>query len=123
MFDIRSNEFKTCLLAAGFTGDLVLSGDADYASYLVRFAKNSQKNAALVAFVKSAEDVSRIIKIFKSNGLLNPTFTETANSKSTGGARTLYAGNYPRLQDVKRKYDPDMMFKSWYPIRPLTAEA
>ncbi|KIM25711.1 hypothetical protein M408DRAFT_314992 [Serendipita vermifera MAFF 305830] len=73
MFNTRSNEFKAALLAAGFTGDLVLPGDADYASSLVRFAKNSQKNAALVAFVKSAEDVSRIIKYVNDDTAANST--------------------------------------------------
>ena len=58
----RSNEFKTALLASGFTGDLIVPGDAEYGPSLVRFAKNSQKNAGLVGFVKSAEDVSKVIK-------------------------------------------------------------
>lgn len=63
----RSNDFKTALLAAGFTGDLVVPGDADYAPSLIRFAKNSQKNAALVAFAKSAEDVSKVIKFVNAD--------------------------------------------------------
>ena len=45
-------------------------------------------------------------------------FAEVANSKSTDGAKTLYGANYPRLQEIKSRYDPGMMFRSWYPIRP-----
>lgn len=58
----QSTEFKTALTAAGFTGDLIIPGDTEYASSIARFAKNAQKNAALVAFVKSAEDVSKVIQ-------------------------------------------------------------
>jgi Berberine and berberine like len=33
-------------------------------------------------------------------------------------AAPLYGGNYSRLQEVKKKYDPGMLFRSWYPIQP-----
>jgi len=33
-------------------------------------------------------------------------------------AAPLYGRNYPRLQQLKRRYDPDMLFRSWYPIQP-----
>ncbi|KAG8900031.1 hypothetical protein FRC01_010281, partial [Tulasnella sp. 417] len=33
-------------------------------------------------------------------------------------ARKLFGPNYPRLQEVKKKYDPDMVFDRWFAIRP-----
>ncbi|KAG9018270.1 hypothetical protein FRB90_011670 [Tulasnella sp. 427] len=33
-------------------------------------------------------------------------------------ARKLFGPNYPRLQEVKKKYDPDMVFNRWFAIRP-----
>ena len=30
----------------------------------------------------------------------------------------VYHENYPRLQALKKKYDPDMVFNKWYPIKP-----
>jgi len=33
-------------------------------------------------------------------------------------ARTLFGPQYPRLQEIKRKYDPDMVFNKWFCIRP-----
>jgi FAD/FMN-containing dehydrogenase len=58
----QSTEFKAAPTAAGFTGDLIIPGDAEYDSSVTRFAKNAKRNAALVAFVKSAEDVSKVIQ-------------------------------------------------------------
>lgn len=33
-------------------------------------------------------------------------------------AKKLFGPNYTRLQEVKRKYDPDMIFDRWFAIRP-----
>ncbi|KAG8810107.1 hypothetical protein FRC17_003087, partial [Serendipita sp. 399] len=43
---------------------------------------------------------------------------ETGDPQSEASARALYGPNYPRLQQLKKKYDPNMVFKSWYPILP-----
>ncbi|TEB23718.1 hypothetical protein FA13DRAFT_1797762 [Coprinellus micaceus] len=31
-----------------------------------------------------------------------------------------FGANYPRLRDLKKKYDPDSVFNRWYPIAPAT---
>ena len=46
---------------ASFEGDLVTPGDAGYDAAIARWAKNASRKAAVVAFVKDAEDVSRAI--------------------------------------------------------------
>lgn len=33
-------------------------------------------------------------------------------------AEALFGGNYPRLQKIKKDYDPNVVFSSWYPIVP-----
>ncbi|KAJ3530515.1 hypothetical protein NMY22_g8542 [Coprinellus aureogranulatus] len=33
-------------------------------------------------------------------------------------AQLVFGDNYPRLQEIKRKYDPDSIFNLWYPIVP-----
>jgi len=35
-----------------------------------------------------------------------------------GAARKVFGDNYPRLQEMKKKYDPDMAFSKWFPITP-----
>nr|AGK29855.1 FAD-binding protein [Volvariella volvacea] len=34
------------------------------------------------------------------------------------GARLAFGDKYPRLQEIKRKYDPDNIFNKWFPITP-----
>ncbi|KAI0356536.1 FAD-binding domain-containing protein [Trametes cingulata] len=33
-------------------------------------------------------------------------------------AKLLFGSNYPKLQQVKKKYDPEVVFKKWFPIVP-----
>ena len=33
-------------------------------------------------------------------------------------AKLLFRTNYPRLQQIKKKYDPDMVFNKWFVITP-----
>jgi len=29
-----------------------------------------------------------------------------------------WGANYPRLQKIKKEYDPDLVFDRWFPIQP-----
>ena len=33
-------------------------------------------------------------------------------------AATLFGDNYPRLQDLKKKYDPENIFNKWFAVTP-----
>ena len=33
-------------------------------------------------------------------------------------AKAAFGSNYPRLQQVKKLYDPDLFFNRWFPISP-----
>ncbi|KAI0751466.1 FAD-binding domain-containing protein [Daedaleopsis nitida] len=46
---------------ASFKGDIVIPGDESYEKAIARWAKNAARKAAVVAFVKDAEDVSRAV--------------------------------------------------------------
>lgn len=35
-------------------------------------------------------------------------------------ARKVFGSNYPRLQEIKKKYDPKMVFNRWFAIQPAT---
>ena len=38
-----------------------------------------------------------------------------------GRADVLFGANYPKLQSLKAKYDPNSVFSKWYPIEPSFA--
>ena len=52
-----------------FTGNIVVPGDADYEASIARWATNAQRNAKVVAFVRSPEDVALALAYAKSNNL------------------------------------------------------
>jgi FAD/FMN-containing dehydrogenase len=33
-------------------------------------------------------------------------------------AQLVFGTNYPRLQQIKKRYDPDNVFNKWFPITP-----
>ncbi|RDB30225.1 6-hydroxy-D-nicotine oxidase [Hypsizygus marmoreus] len=38
-------------------------------------------------------------------------------------AKLVFGGNYPKLQQIKRRYDPSNIFNRWFPITPAAAAA
>jgi FAD/FMN-containing dehydrogenase len=54
---------------SSFKGDIVTPSSPDYEQAIVRWAKNAQKNAKIVAFVKDEDDVVLAIKYAKENNL------------------------------------------------------
>ena len=91
---IQPAELKAALSKSGFLGDLVIPGDPDYVASLRRFAKNAQKNAGLVAFVQSAEDISRVIKFIKAQALQGSMIPVVirGGGHSTSGASSTEGG-------------------------------
>ena len=33
-------------------------------------------------------------------------------------AKLVFGENYPRLQEIKKRYDPENIFNKWFPITP-----
>lgn len=52
----------------------------------------------------------------KREVLVNANF-----SSGSEKVNAVFGENLPRLRELKRKYDPDMMFNKWYPIPPADA--
>jgi FAD/FMN-containing dehydrogenase len=55
---------------ASVQGDVIDPNHPDYASSLERWAKNAERKAKVVVFVKDAEDVVKALSYAKENGLL-----------------------------------------------------
>lgn len=57
-----------------------------------------------------------------SNELMTTGLKGPDSDASLDRAKVLFGSNYPRLQTLKRKYDPEVIFKKWFAIRPASAE-
>jgi hypothetical protein len=46
--------------------------------------------------------------------------TEASPFKRNPAAEKMFKTNYPRLQEIKAKYDPKCLFNRWFNIEPKT---
>ncbi|TBU32018.1 FAD-binding domain-containing protein [Dichomitus squalens] len=76
-------------LKATFKGDIVVPTDAKYDQAITRWAKNTAKKAAVVAFVKDAEDVSLAIQYAKAANL---TIAIKCGGHNVSGASSIEGG-------------------------------
>ncbi|KAG9014387.1 hypothetical protein FRB94_012793 [Tulasnella sp. JGI-2019a] len=53
-----------------------------------------------------------------SIGYINYASALASENETDANARRAFGSNYPRLQELKRKYDPEMVFNKWFCIRP-----
>ncbi|KAG8995955.1 hypothetical protein FRB94_008621 [Tulasnella sp. JGI-2019a] len=53
-----------------------------------------------------------------SIGFLNYADILGSENETDANARRAYGSKYPRLQELKRKYDPEIVFNKWFCIRP-----
>ncbi|TCD62945.1 hypothetical protein EIP91_006208 [Steccherinum ochraceum] len=89
-----------------FKGDIVTPKDPNYEQALDRWAHNARRNAAVVAFVKDAEDVSLAIKYAREAGLriaIRGGGHSPQGSSSSEGGLVIDLSRY--LKDVR--VDPD----------------
>jgi FAD/FMN-containing dehydrogenase len=79
-----------------FKGDFVIPSSPDYSQSIRRWAKNAQRNAAVVAYVKDEEDVILAIKYAKENNL---PLAVHCGGHSAAGASSIESG---LVIDLKR---------------------
>ncbi|PVF97284.1 FAD-binding domain-containing protein [Serendipita vermifera] len=111
MTSTQSIDLKMPLLDAGFTGDLVVPSDPDYQAAISRFAKNAQRNAAIVAYVKTPEDVARVIKFASANSV---PLVVKGGGHSTAGASSIENGIVIDLSRYMKKVRIDKEKKLGY---------
>ncbi|KAG8992608.1 hypothetical protein FRB93_002340 [Tulasnella sp. JGI-2019a] len=74
--------------------------------------------------LKTSKDIQACISSSSTDsarnsiGYLNYASIDASENDTDEKARKAFGSNYPRLQQLKRKYDPDMVFNKWFCIRP-----
>ena len=68
--------------------------------------------------------VINVVVVYYINTIDPSTDTEAAPAqvRNTAGsvdrAKIAFGSNYPKLQQIKKKYDPENVFNRWFPIIP-----
>ncbi|TFK31887.1 FAD-binding domain-containing protein [Crucibulum laeve] len=76
-------------------------------------------NSTLTKLVDILATSEKTLPFASNTGYANYIMEDPAYQPSSGsrvGANILFARNYPRLQELKRKYDPNRVFTKWCPI-------
>ncbi|KAG9041416.1 hypothetical protein FS837_012281 [Tulasnella sp. UAMH 9824] len=55
----------------------------------------------------------------ESLGYLNYADPFSTLNETDEYAKRIFGPNYPRLQEIKKKYDPELVFNKWFAIRPV----
>lgn len=59
----------------------------------------------------------------KSIGYPNHSSLAATSDGTDAVARSAFGSNYPRLQHLKQKYDPNMIFNKWLSVNPSTGRS
>ncbi|KAG8856917.1 hypothetical protein FRB96_006180 [Tulasnella sp. 330] len=115
-YDLMAKEsVDATAFALRTTNKLALIGIYGYAEEWTPEAKQAVKDIQACISSSSTEEAKGSI------GYLNHSYLSTLDKpeKETDViARRAFGPNYPRLQQLKRKYDPEMVFNKWFCIKP-----
>lgn len=50
--------------------------------------------------------------------VIDPEAVDGKKGSVSDKAKAVFADNYPKLQRIKKRYDPDNIFNKWFPITP-----
>lgn len=69
----------------------------------------------------ATEELARTIVAATGVETFYPNYADgLAGSGKDANARAAFGENYPRMQEVKAKYDPEGLFGAWFAVRPAT---
>lgn len=106
-------------LAAGLgpaTSDMAFAGRGNWTNILVHPEWDDPLDD--VALRKWATDLTQMIRDETSTAQDQEATVYANYASGDEKSEEIYGANYPRLRELKRKYDPDMVFNKWYAIRP-----
>ena len=69
-------------------------------------------------FVKEKVKEQRAMAKIQVDGQRDVTMIYGNLSSGTEKIESVFGSNLPRLRELKKKYDPDLLWNKWYPITP-----
>lgn len=72
----------------------------------------------MVTTVSFSNKHQRLICLNDCGSIVDPEVDGGDGGPLFDKASVLFGPNYPRLQQLKKQYDPEMLFSRWFPIRP-----
>ncbi|MDW7748126.1 BBE domain-containing protein [Halomonas sp.] len=111
--------------AAGIRGGVITPADADYEAARRVWNGMVDRHPALIARCLGSQDVRRAIDFARDHRMLvsvrgggHHIAGKAVAEDEAGRVDSAYGQNYARLQEVKRQYDPDNLFRINQNIAP-----
>lgn len=89
----------------------------DLAAILVG-GQSELKNSESLGYSNYGNSLSFLVCFYAHDCVTDPEAVTGEKESVPDKAKLVFRENYPKLQQIKKKYDPENIFSKWFPITP-----